>query len=162
MEQNRFENSLSRRDFIKGIAVGGAAIAATTVTAPTALAADTPQDIKFAQDPKNLKPGLEVAHTAAISLEKVDARDVAYGKTPAGEFYRVAITTRHESTKEHHIFDIALYINGLPVARHQMSQALAESSLPSVVFFQRLKTGDELLVVTDCNLHGKWGSRLTV
>lgn len=154
--------SNARRSFVK-TAVAGAAVAAVgaALTRP-AVAAEDVKDVKFAQDPKNPQPGLETAHTPSLALEKIDSKSVAFGKTPAGDFYRVAIQARHEATKDHHVFGIALYVNGQLVAEHSMNQAQAEASLPMAVFVQRLKSGDELLAVTTCNLHGKWGNRLTV
>lgn len=154
--------SLTRRSFVQA-ALGSAAVLAVgaTLNRP-AFAADAPKDVKFAKDPKNPQPGLETAHTPSIALEKAESKGVAYGKTPAGDFYRVTVQARHEATKEHHVSGIALYLNGELVAEHTMNEAQAESSLPTVTFVQRLKMGDELLAVTNCNLHGKWGHRATV
>lgn len=154
--------SIARRSFVK-TAVAGAAIVTigATVQRP-ALAAEDVKEVKFAKDPKNPQPGLETAHTPSIAFEKVESKGVAYGKTPAGDFYRVTVQARHEATREHHIFGITLYLNGELLAEHTMSQAQAEASLPTVSFTQRLKTGDELLAVTNCNQHGKWGNRTTV
>jgi desulfoferrodoxin (superoxide reductase-like protein) len=89
----------------------------------------------------------------------MDSKAVAYGKTPLGDFYRVTVPAKHEATSEHCIFGIALYLNGKLVADRTMNQALADASLPAVTFVQRLKAGDDLLVVTDWNVHGKWGNR---
>lgn len=153
---------LDRRSFVKSALAGVAALTAGAGMSGMAFAADDIKDVKFAKDPKNPQPGLETAHTPSIALDKVDGKSVAYGKTPAGDFYRVSVQARHEATREHHIFGIALYLNGELVAQHSMNQAQAEASLPVVTFVQRLKAGDELLAVTDCNLHGKWGSRAVV
>jgi desulfoferrodoxin (superoxide reductase-like protein) len=154
--------SITRRSFVK-TAVASAAFATIGATlGRPALAAEDLKDVKFAKDPKNLQPGLETAHIPSIALEKVEAKSVAYGKTPAGDFYRVTVQAKHEATKEHHIYGIALYLNGDLVAEHTMNQAQAEASLPTVGFVQRLKTGDELLVITTCNVHGKWGNRTTI
>ncbi len=153
--------SIARRSFFKTTAAGAVALSLGAALRP-AFAADDVKDVKFAKDPKNLQPGLETAHTPAIALEKVESKNVAYGKTPAGDFYRVTVQAKHEATKEHHIYGIALYLNGELVADHTMNQAQAEASLPTVSFVQRLKSGDELLAVTTCNVHGKWGNRATV
>lgn len=154
--------SKNRRSFFK-IAVGSAAIVALGTTLNrSALAAEEVKDVKFAKDLNNLQPGLETAHTPSVTLEKVESKNVAYGKTPVGDFYRVSVQAKHEATKEHHVFAITLYLNGDMVAHHSMSEAQAEASLPSVTFVQRLKNGDELLAVTTCNIHGKWGNRTTV
>lgn len=153
---------MNRRSFI-GSAVGGAAsVAFGTTLHGSAGAAEGGKEVKFAKDPANLQPGLETAHTPSLVLEKVESRNVAYGKTPAGDFYQVSVQAKHEATREHHVFAIALYLNGDLVAQHTMNEAQAELSLPSVSFVQRLKKGDELLAVTTCNLHGQWGNRATV
>lgn len=153
--------SLARRSFFKTAALG-----ATAVTLGSALnrpvRADDVAGVKFAKDPKSLQPGLEAAHTPAIVVEKLDTKDVAYGKTPAGDFYRVSLQARHEATAAHQVFALALYLNGTLVAEHTMNPAQAEASLPVASFVQRLKAGDELLAVSRCNLHGQWGSRMTV
>ena len=154
--------SSTRRSFVKTAVAGAAAITVGAALQRPAFAAEALKDVKFAKDPKNLQPGLETGHTPSIALEKVDSKDVAYGKTPAGDFYRVTVQAKHEATREHHIFGIALYLNGELVAGHTMNQAQAEASLPTVAFMQRLKAGDELLAVTTCNVHGDWGNRTTV
>ena len=154
--------STARRSFVKTAAASAAAITIGAALTRPACAAEDVKEAKFAKDPKNLQPGLETAHTPSIALEKLESQGVAYGKTPVGDFYRVTVQARHESTREHHIFGIALYLNGELVAEHTMSQAQAEASLPTVSFVQRLKAGDELLAVTACNQHGKWGNRTTV
>lgn len=152
----------TRRLFVKSALAGAAFAAVGPQLARPALAADDIKEVKFAEDPKNLKPGQETSHTPSIALEKMDSQTVAYGKTPPGEFYRVTVQARHESTNEHHISWIALYLNGKLVAEHTMNKALADASLPAVAFMQRLKAGDKLLAVTDCNVHGKWGNKATV
>lgn len=151
-----------RRSLVKSALVGAVAVAIGAGASRAVQAAEETRDVKFAKDPKNPQPGLETAHTPSISIEKADSKAVAYGKTPAGEFFRVTVQARHEATKEHHIFGIALYLNGELVTEHTMNQAQPEASLPTVTFVQRLKSGDELLAVTNCNLHGKWGGRATV
>lgn len=154
--------NLVRRSFVKSAIAGIAAIGASASVSRIAFAAEEIKDVKFAKDPKNLQAGLEAAHTPSIVLEKIDGKSVAFGKTAAGDFYRVAVQARHEATSEHHIFGIALYLNGQLLAQHTMNQAQPEASLPAVSFVQRLKAGDELLAVTECNLHGKWGNRTVV
>lgn len=154
--------SNTRRSFVRTAAFSGAAIAFGAAMQRPALAAEDIKDVKFAQDPKNLQAGLEAAHTPSISIEKLESKSVAYGKTPAGDFYRVTVQARHEATQEHHMSGIALYVNGQMVADHTMTQAAAAASLPTVSYVQRLKAGDELLAVTNCNLHGKWGNRTAV
>lgn len=151
-----------RRSFVKSALAGAAVLAAGAGMHRTARAAEEIKDVKFAKDPKSLQAGLETAHTPSIVIEKVDAKSVAYGKTPAGDFYRVTLQARHEATSEHHVFGIALYLNGALLAEHTMNQAVPEASLPAVSFMQRLKSGDELLAVTNCNVHGKWGNRAIV
>lgn len=153
--------SIARRSFVKTAVSGAVVVAIGATLQRPALAAQDIKDVKFAKDPKSLQPGLETAHTPSISLEKMESKAVAYGKTPVGDFYRVTVQAKHEATKEHHIFGIALFLNGELVAEHTMNQAQAEASLPTVSFVQRLKAGDELLAVTNCNQHGKWGSRAT-
>jgi desulfoferrodoxin (superoxide reductase-like protein) len=151
-----------RRSFVKS-ALTGAVVAATgTSLVRPALAADIIKEVKFAEDPKNLKPGKETAHTPSIVLEKVDGKEVAFGKTPPGDFYRVTVQAKHEAINEHYISGIALYLNGKLVAEQTMNKGPADPSLPAVTFMQRLKAGDSLLAVTDCNIHGKWGNRTTV
>lgn len=152
----------TRRSFVRSALAGAAFAAVGPSLARPALAADDMKEVKFAEDPTNLKPGQETSHTPSIALEKVDSKAVAYGKTPPGEFYRVTVQARHEATNEHYIGAIALYLNGKLVAEHTMNKALADASLPAVTFVQRLKAGDKLLAVTDCNVHGKWGNRTTV
>jgi desulfoferrodoxin (superoxide reductase-like protein) len=153
--------SFARRSFFKTTAASAVALSLGAALRP-AFAAEDVKDVKFAKDLKNLQPGLESAHTPSIAVEKMESKNVAYGKTPAGDFYQVTIQAKHEATKEHHIFGIALYLNGELVAEHTMNQAQAEASLPTASFVQRLKSGDELLAVTSCNVHGKWGNRTTV
>lgn len=150
--------SLSRRNFIAASLAAGAGSAALARVAP-AMAAD---DARFPADPANLKPGLEAAHTPRIELDRTPAEQVAFGKTPDGEFYRVSVQARHEATPDHHIFDIALFVNGRNVAQYRMDPGQAGSSMPVVVAVERLELGDVVSAVTDCNLHGKWGNRLTV
>ncbi|HYD60857.1 MAG TPA: desulfoferrodoxin family protein [Noviherbaspirillum sp.] len=152
----------TRRSFVKSALAGAVFTAVGTPLARPALAAEDIKEVKFAQDPKNLKPGPETSHTPSIMLEKVDSKMVAYGKTPPGDFYRVIVQARHEATNEHHIFGIALYLNGKLIAEHTMNRTQVDASLPAVTFVQRLKAGDNLLAVTDCNIHGKWGNRTTV
>jgi len=152
----------SRRSFIKSALAGAMAAVVGTPLARPALAAEHIEEVKFAKDPKNLQPGQETSHTPSIVLEKVDRSTVAFGKTPPGEFYRVTVQAKHEAINEHYISGIALYLNGKLVAEHTMNKALADASLPTVTFVQRLKAGDELLAVTDCNIHGKWGNRTTI
>lgn len=154
--------SIARRSFFKTAALGATAVTLGAALNHPARAGEDITDVKFAKDPKSLQPGLETAHTPLIVIEKLEAREVAYGKTPAGDFYRVTIQARHEATAAHQIFSLALYLNGKPVAEHTMSQAQAEASLPTASFVQRLQAGDELLAVSQCNLHGKWGNRATV
>ena len=154
--------NIARRSFFKSIAATTAVVSIASALKSPAFAADEMADVKFAKDPKNLQPGVETSHTASISLGKAETKTVAYGKTPVGDFYWVTVQAKHESTKEHHIFSIALYLNGEPVAEHTMNQSYAEASLPVVTFVQRVKKGDDLLVVTTCYVHGKWGSRLKV
>ncbi len=149
-----------RRSFVKS-ALAGAVAAVGTTLMPPALAENL-QDVKFAKDLANLQPGAEAAHTPSLALEKVDSAGVAFGKTPPGDFYKVTVHARHEATRDHQIFGIALYLNGELVAEHAMNRSQAEASLPTVTFVQRLKAGDALLAVTSCNLHGKWGNRVTV
>lgn len=151
-----------RRTFLKTTLAGALAAASLQRSALAAPDGFDPKDVKFPKDPASPQPGLEAAHTPALTLEKLDGASVAYGKTPAGEFYRVNVQAKHEATREHHIFGIALYLNGALLAEHAMSQAQAEASLPVVSFVQRLKAGDELLAVTTCNVHGKWGRRAIV
>lgn len=153
--------SIARRSFVK-VALGSTAVVAVAATLNRPAFSAQAADVKFAKDPKDLQPGLETAHTPSITLEKAESKSVAYGKTPAGDFYRVTVQARHESTKEHHVSSIILYLNGELVAEHAMNEAQAERSLPVVTFVQRLKAGDELLAITSCNLHGKWGSTATV
>lgn len=153
---------LARRSFFQTAASGAAILAfGVAVTRPTQ-AAEGLADVKFAQDPQHLQAGLEAAHTPRIVIEKVASQSVAYGKTPAGEFYRVTVQARHEATAPHHILGLALYRNGKLVAEHQLNPGEAEASLPTASFTQRLQAGDQLLAVSSCNLHGKWGSRTTV
>jgi desulfoferrodoxin (superoxide reductase-like protein) len=154
--------NIIRRSFVKTALAGAAIAAAGASLSRSALAAQDIKDVKFAKEPGNPQPGLEAAHTPSITVEKVDSKSVAFGKTPAGDFYRVSVQARHESTKAHQIFGIALYLNGELLAEHTMNQADPEASLPAVSFVQRLKSGDELLAVTNCNVHGKWGNRATV
>lgn len=154
--------SIARRSFFKTAALGATAVTLGAALSRPARATEDVADIKFARDPKSLQPGLEAAHTPLIVIEKLEARDVAYGKTPAGDFYRVTLQARHEATAAHQIFSLALYLNGKPVAEHTMSQAQAEASLPTASFVQRLQAGDQLLAVSQCNLHGKWGNRVTL
>jgi desulfoferrodoxin (superoxide reductase-like protein) len=139
-----------------------AALAAGTSLHPLAAAATDFRDVKFAQDPHKLQPGLEAAHTPAIRLEKLESSSVAYGKTPAGDFYRVTVQARHEATKEHHIDAITLYVNGRPVVEATMTHEEPGTTLPMVSQVQRLSPSDELVAVTTCNLHGKWGRTLAV
>jgi len=153
--------NLSRRSFCK-TTIASAVLAATIALPTRALATAAPTDVKFAKDLKNPQPGLESAHTPAVTLEKADSASVAYGKTPAGDFYKVTIQAKHETTKDHHITGVSLYINGELVAEYKMNPMHAESSLPMIVSAQRLKAGDELLAVTDCNKHGLWGNKITV
>lgn len=154
--------SIARRSFVKTAVTSAAVLTIGATLQRPAFAADDIKEVKFAKDPKNLQVGLETAHTPSIAVDKLENKAVAYGKTPAGDFYRVTVQAKHEATKEHHIFGIALYLNGELVADHTMNQAQPEASLPTVSFVQRLKTGDELLAVTTCNIHGKWGNRTTV
>lgn len=151
-----------RRSFVKSALASAAVVALGSSLHRSALAAEELKDVKFAKDPNQLQAGPESAHTPSLILEKVDSKSVAYGKTPAGDFYRVSVQARHEATSQHYIFGIALYLNGELVAEHTMNQAQPEASLPAVGFVQRLKTGDQLLAVTSCNVHGKWGNRTTV
>ena len=155
-------HKLIRRSFLKNTFAGAVIVAAGSSASRVALAADNIKDVKFARDPAQLQPGLESAHTPSITLEKADRSAVAYGKTPAGDFYRVSVQARHEATKDHSIFGIALYLNGELVAEPTINRSRPEASLPAVTFVQRLLSGDELLAVSDCNLHGKWGSRARV
>ncbi|WP_292931801.1 desulfoferrodoxin family protein [Noviherbaspirillum sp.] len=150
-----------RRSFVKS-ALAGAAVAAVGSALSRSALAENIQDVKFAKDPTKLQAGAEAAHTPLLALEKLESTGVAFGKTPPGEFYKVTVQARHEATRDHQIFGIALYLNGELVAEHTMNQAQAEASLPTVAFVQRLKSGDALLAVTSCNLHGKWGNRLMV
>lgn len=152
----------NRRSFVKSALAGAVVAAVGTPLARPVLAAEDIKEVKFAQDPKNPKPGQETSHTPSIALEKMDSKAVAYGKTPPGDFYRVTVQAKHEATNEHHVFGIALYLNGKLVAEHTMNQAQADASLPAATFVQRLKSGDDLLAVTNCNVHGKWGNRTTV
>ena len=152
----------NRRSFVKSALASVAVAAVGTPMFRPALAAEDIKDVKFAKDPNNLQPGPETSHTPAIVLEKVDNKAVAFGKTAPGDFYRVTLQAKHESIKEHHIFGIALYLNGKLVAEHTMNETLADASLPAVTFVQRLKAGDDLLAITDCNIHGKWGNRAKV
>lgn len=154
--------NIIRRSFVKSALASAAVAAVAAVASSNRPAQAAQQDVKFANDPSNPQPGLEAAHTPSLTLEKLEQKDVAFGKTAAGDFYRVSVQARHEATKEHQIFAIALYLNGQLVAQHAMSQDQPEASLPSVGFVQRLKTGDALLAVTSCNLHGKWGNRATL
>lgn len=152
-----------RRSFLK-TTLAGALVAAASLHRAALAAPDSAElkDVKFPKDPASLLPGLESAHTPALTLEKLDSASVAFGKTPAGEFYRVNVQAKHEATSAHHIFGIALYLNGALLAEHAMSQSLAEAALPVGSFVLRLKAGDELLAVTTCNVHGKWGRRAVV
>lgn len=151
--------SIARRSFVRNTLASAAVLAIGATQKRPAWAGE---DVRFAKDIQHPQPGLETAHTPSIALEKVESNGLAYGKTPAGDFYRVTVLAKHEATSAHHVFGIALYINGALVADHTMNQAQAEASLPAVSFVQRLKAGDELLAVTTCNLHGKWGNRTTV
>lgn len=151
-----------RRSFVKSALAGAVVAAVGTPLARSASTSDEIKGVKFAKDPKNLQPGQETSHTPSIALEKVDATLVAFGKTSPGDFYRVSVQARHEATNEHYVFGIALYLNGKLVAEHTMNEAQADASLPAVTFMQRLKAGDDLLAVTNCNVHGKWGNRTTV
>jgi desulfoferrodoxin (superoxide reductase-like protein) len=139
-------------------ALAGVVVATGLTVVPTAMAAD---EVQMPKDPKNLQPGLESAHTPRITLEKADRKDVAYGKTPEGDIYKVTVQARHEATKEHHIFEIALFVNGKNVAQYQVNKDLADASMPMIVAVERLKTGDEVMAITTCNVHGKWGNKLT-
>jgi len=152
----------TRRSLLTTALATTATVAAGLALPSIAHAADDLKDVKFPADPKALQPGLEAAHTPAITLEKVEAKSVAYGKTPAGDFYRVHVQAKHEATQEHHIDAIALYINGRLVANHLMNHPDPGATLPVVSYVQRLKAGDELVAVTTCNLHGKWGSRMAL
>lgn len=154
--------NLARRSFFHATAAGAATVVLGAAVARPVRAADGITDVKFAPDPQNLQPGLEAAHTPRMLIEKVASQEVAYGKTPAGDFYRVTVQARHEATGPHHILGLALYCNGTLVAEHTVNPAQAESSLPTASFTQRLRAGDELLAVSSCNLHGKWGSRTTL
>lgn len=151
-----------RRSLIKNTLVSATLVAVGSSMARSALASEDLQDVKFAKDLGKLQPGLESAHTPSILIEKADANGLAYGKTRPGDFYRVSVQARHEATPDHHIFGVALYLNGELVAEHTMNQAQPEASLPSVTFVQRLKAGDALLAVSNCNIHGKWGNRAVV
>ena len=155
-------HGIARRSFVKTALAGATVMTIGAALKRPAIAADDADGVKFAKDPANLQPGAEAAHTPSIALETVDSKSVAYGKTPAGEFYRVTVQARHEATRDHHIYGVALYLNGALIAEHTTSRERAEASLPTVSFVQRLKSGDELLAVTTCNLHGKWGNRTTV
>jgi desulfoferrodoxin (superoxide reductase-like protein) len=148
----------ARRDFLRGSLALGAA-ASGLVAAGLAHAAG---EVKFAADPAHLQPGLEAAHVPRITLEKAPGAEVAYGKTPAGDFYRVAVQARHEATAEHHIFSIALWVNGRSVGEYRIDPVFADAAMPIVVAVQRLKPGDEITAITSCNVHGQWGSRMTV
>lgn len=144
-----------RRTLLKGALVTSIASSVGLLASARTLAAD---EVKFPQDPANLQPGLESAHTPRISLEKVERASVAYGKTPSGDFHRVTVQARHESTREHHMLEIALFVNGENRAQFALGQA--ESTLPMVVAVLRLQPGDTVMAVTNCNLHGKWGNKL--
>jgi desulfoferrodoxin (superoxide reductase-like protein) len=151
-------SNTDRRRFVKTACAG---LLAGVALQRAAVAADG-AEIKFAKDPSNPQPGAETAHTPVILIEKIDARDVAFGKTAAGDFYRVTLRARHETTKDHHILGMSLHLNGSMVAQHTMVEAQAETSPPFVAFVARLRAGDELLAVVDCNLHGRWGGRAVV
>jgi len=152
---------LNRRSFVRNTFAGATALAVGIGLHDRAIAAEPFKDIKFAKDPASLQPGLETAHVPSISLEPVDAKSVAFGKTPAGNFYRVTIQARHEATAPHHILGISLYKNGELVSSHTINPAQPETSLPVVTFIERLQPGDELLAVASCNIHGQWGNRIS-
>lgn len=152
-------SNVSRRNFLKGAAATAVFASAGLTATRAVMAAD---DVKFPAGPKELQPGLESAHTPRITLEKIESRDVAYGKTPTGEFYKVTVQARHEATSEHYIFEIALFVNGANVVQYQMNKSQGDAAMPMVVAVQRLKAGDEVSAVTNCNIHGKWGNKLTV
>lgn len=152
-------SNASRRKFLKGAAATAVFASAGLTTTYSVMAAD---DVRFPANPKELQPGLEAAHTPRITFEKAEAKDVAYGKTPAGEFYKVAIQAKHEATREHYIFEIALFVNGISIAQYQMNKSQGGACMPMVVAVQRLKAGDEVMAVSSCNIHGKWGSKLIV
>lgn len=156
------QNIIHRRTFVRNTLAQVAIIGVGASLASAASAAEDPKDVKFARNPASPQPGLEAAHAPSITLEKMESKEVAYGKTAPGSFYRVSVQARHEAIKDHHIFGLALYLNGELVAEHTMNPARAEASLPVAAFFQRLQTGDTLMAVTSCNLHGKWGSKATV
>lgn len=154
--------SINRRSFVRTAFAGATALAIGVGLHEKARAADAFKDVKFAKDPAFPQPGLEAAHVPSVAVEPVDAKSVAFGKTPAGSFYRVTIQARHEATAPHHILGISLYKNGELVAGHTINPAQPETSLPFVTFVERLQAGDELVAVTSCNLHGQWGNRISV
>lgn len=150
--------SRSRRTFLATAGAAAVGVLGVRAMAP-AMAAD---DVKFAADPASPQPGLEANHVPRMTLTRVEAKEVAFGATAAGDFYRVAVQSRHEATDAHHIVEIALFVNGQNVAQYRIDPARAASALPAISAIERLAPGDEVMAVCLCNVHGKWGSRLKV
>lgn len=163
MRNSDLETILQRRWVL---AAAGGAMAGVALPAKAGLAEappiGLPEYLKFPKDPEKLAPGQESSHTPYIAIEKTDRTSVAYGKTPEGEYFRVTVQARHESVSDHYINRISLYVNGTLLVAHDMNQALIEAALPVAQCVVRLRSGDEVLAVTDCNKHGQWARRVRV
>lgn len=154
-------HAYSRRHFCQA-ALAGAALISGASFAAEAPTTDVPKKTKFPADPENLTSIDELGHVPSIHLEKMEAASVAYGNTPAGVFYKVTVQAKHESTPDHHIVSISLYINGRHAAAYQINEDEPELSLPLMAAVLRLNYGDELLAITECNRHGLWGNRIKI
>lgn len=130
-------------------------------SAPAQASVKPPEYLKYPKDPRNLAPGQETSHTPLFTVEKAERTGVAYGKTPVGDFYRVTVQARHESIADHYINRITLFLNNEQVVVYDMDEKLVETSLPVVTAVLRMKAGDVLLAVTDCNKHGQWANTFT-
>lgn len=154
--------TIARRTFVKTALTATAGLGIALGTKAPARAGEQVPEVKFPKDPEHPQAGLEAAHTPTLVVEKVASQEVAYGKTPAGDYYRIAVQARHEATPDHQIFAIALYVNGELVAEQRFQRGATDVALPAASFLRRLNRGDELLAVTTCNLHGSWGTRAAV
>lgn len=151
----------SRRSFFK-VAVAGAALVTSSSFAAEARTSDVPKNTKYPIDPKNLSSIEEAGHVPSILLEKIDTASVAYGNTPGGVFYKITVQARHETTYDHHISAISLYINGKLAGAYRINDEEPEFSAPLMAAVLRLSQGDDLLAITECTKHGLWGNRIKV
>lgn len=142
---------MDRRDFVKAAVWGGALLGGLLIAKPGIREqAGEKSRPRTAIAPQSMTP-LEARHVPKIELAK--------GLVTPGEDLQVTITVDHPMKEDHHISQIDLFIDSIKIGTHTLRAEAMKASLTVVLTPQ---VSFDLVVQSQCNIHGWWENRVPV